>query len=105
MRHSIFVVAALAATIPATPARADTRYTRDPVAIRVPTRTTTPARPGPGLPAATPLPRPDDPLAIAGAVTRIRADQIDLLDDMLADCAGAACDDDEVARLTFMKAE
>jgi tetratricopeptide (TPR) repeat protein len=64
-----------------------------------------PSAPKTDLPAAAPDVTADQVLNIEAAVGDIRKEQVQLLDDMIEDCAETKCDVDEAADLYFRKAE
>src|SRR5262245_4259897 len=87
-------------------AQAQPRYTR-PGSQPPPPSSTSPARrgsPPPATPAKPTVP-PDTILKIQGKALPIRRGQIEILDDLIADCVASQCDADDLADLYFRKAE
>ena len=64
-----------------------------------------PSAPKTNQPAAAPEITADQVLTIEAAVGDIRKEQVQILDDLIADCAETKCDVDETADLHFRKAE
>jgi tetratricopeptide (TPR) repeat protein len=99
------LISTSAITATADPDRTRGPYRRDPVKLDIPSRPVAraPARPPPG-PSGPVIP-PETILQIQGSALPIRRQQIQLLDDLIADCVNTHCDNNDLADLHFRKAE
>jgi hypothetical protein len=106
-RWTLVAAAALASLISAEALGDDAPYKRGPVKIDLPALNDKPGQAPPvkAPPAPAPTVKPDDIIKITGTVQPIRKKQIEILDDLIADCADTGCDADDVADFHFRKAE